>query len=267
MYNSVGTYQLMKFLVIFVTCIMEFGFYRKTYSAKVYGVLAGLVFSVSLATITALNFSTAGSFFGIGGAVSTAYYQILNKFVQTEFAVQPLQLLHYEQPWSAAWCALFAALTEPIGNLLTLTYTTELACYILLSAVFAFGVNVTCYLIIGKTSPITYSVLGHLKTVSIFIVGAMFLGDNVRATQAFWMTAAFGCILLYGKVSAMPGASYTPPAAPSSNKNESVEIGALLEKPGPRLGPASPAAPTKEAPGAEEINLDGDDAEAAGKKE
>jgi hypothetical protein len=32
-------------------------------------------------------------------------------------------------------------------------------------------VNITNYLVLGKTSPLTYQVLGHLKTVLILILG------------------------------------------------------------------------------------------------
>jgi solute carrier family 35 protein E3 len=37
--------------------------------------------------------------------------------------------------------------------------------------VFALGVNISNYLVLGKTSPLTYQVLGHLKTVLILILG------------------------------------------------------------------------------------------------
>eukprot|EP01042_Synura_sphagnicola_P003871 gene3871-4844_t len=41
----------------------------------------------------------------------------------------------------------------------------------LVSCVFALGVNISNYLVLGKTSPLTYQVLGHLKTVLILILG------------------------------------------------------------------------------------------------
>jgi solute carrier family 35, member E3 len=39
------------------------------------------------------------------------------------------------------------------------------------SCVFALGVNISNYLVLGKTSPLTYQVLGHLKTVLILVLG------------------------------------------------------------------------------------------------
>jgi solute carrier family 35 protein E3 len=207
-YNSVGTYQLLKFCVIFVTCGLEYAMYRKVYSFKTYVTLALLVGSISLATITSIQFSAIGLAIGVGGAVATSYYQICNKFIQNEFRVSPFQLLHYEQPFSAGWCALLALLTDDVGQLVNFQWTTDIVLLIVGSAVFAFGVNVTCYLIIGKTSPITYSVIGHVKTVSIFLVGYLFLGDKIAFTQFVWMCVAFGCIVYYGTIPA-------PPPAPS----------------------------------------------------
>lgn len=46
------------------------------------------------------------------------------------------------------------------------------------SCFFALGVNISNYLVLGKTSPLTYQVLGHLKTVLILVLG--FTVFNVR---------------------------------------------------------------------------------------
>lgn len=45
---------------------------------------------------------------------------------------------------------------------------------ILLSSLIAFCVNVSIFMVIGKTSAITYNVLGHSKTCSIFLIGFLF---------------------------------------------------------------------------------------------
>lgn len=43
--------------------------------------------------------------------------------------------------------------------------------HILLSSMLAFGVNISIYGIIGRTSPVTYNVVGHVKTVLVLIMG------------------------------------------------------------------------------------------------
>ena len=47
-----------------------------------------------------------------------------------------------------------------------------------ISCTFALGVNISNFLVLGKTSPLTYQVLGHLKTILILILGFAFF--NVR---------------------------------------------------------------------------------------
>ena len=40
-----------------------------------------------------------------------------------------------------------------------------------ISCLFALGVNISNYLVLGQTSPLTYQVLGHMKTVLIIVLG------------------------------------------------------------------------------------------------
>ena len=49
------------------------------------------------------------------------------------------------------------------GRLLTFRPHVGLLLRIGVSCVFALGVNISNYLVLGKTSPLTYQVLGHLK--------------------------------------------------------------------------------------------------------
>ena len=53
-----------------------------------------------------------------------------------------------------------------------------------LSCFFALGVNITNYLVLGRTSPLTYQVLGHLKTVLIIVLG--FVVFKVNYTFALY---------------------------------------------------------------------------------
>src|SRR5690606_36956087 len=39
--------------------------------------------------------------------------------------------------------------------------------YVILSSIVSFTLNLTAFLIIGKTSPITFQVFGHVKTISL----------------------------------------------------------------------------------------------------
>jgi len=47
---------------------------------------------------------------------------------------------------------------------------------IAITGVLAFGVNVSIFMVIGKTSAVTYNVLGHFKTCTLLSVDYLFFG-------------------------------------------------------------------------------------------
>ena len=49
--------------------------------------------------------------------------------------------------------------------------------FIILSCIIAVSVNFSTFLVIGKTSPVTYQVLGHLKTCLVLAFGYTLLHD------------------------------------------------------------------------------------------
>lgn len=205
-HNSVGTYQLLKFSNIILMCVLEYAWKRRVYPAAVYASLVTLVTGVSLSTVSQVNFSWLGLACGLLGAISTAAYQVLNKSIQTEHEVQSLQLLHFEQPFSAAFSFLFSLATDDYASLATTHFTAGLVALLLLSGAFAFGVNVSCYAIIGKTSAITYGVIGHTKTIGILFYGFVILGEPTTTKQMVGLLLALSGIVIYTHLTTAPSA-------------------------------------------------------------
>ena len=52
------------------------------------------------------------------------------------------------------------------------------------------GVNISNYLVLGKTSPLTYQVLGHMKTVLILILGFTVFKKPVDIRNVIGITIA-----------------------------------------------------------------------------
>jgi solute carrier family 35 protein E3 len=251
LYNPVGTYQLFKFTNVFVTCVVEYFWKHKTYSVGIYLSLTTLVLGVTIATVTQVTFSPIGLLFGLLGSVSTAFYQILNKQVQTDFEVTPMQLLQYEQPFTALFAALFACFSDDLVKLTTVELSQPLLVGIAASCVFAFGVNLTCYLIIGKTSPLTYSVVGHTKTVGVLLIGFFQFGETTTWKNLLGLAMAFAGIVVYTHLSSQPAVKKvdtvaTPEPAPlivTSAHNRRVSH-AVKEETDPMSG--TPLATSKE---------------------
>lgn len=69
--------------------------------------------------------------------------------------------------------------------------------FILLSCLIAVSVNFSTFLVIGKTSPVTYQVLGHLKTCLVLAFGYTLLHDPFTSRNIIGILIAIVGMGLY----------------------------------------------------------------------
>lgn len=69
--------------------------------------------------------------------------------------------------------------------------------FIVLSCLISVSVNFSTFLVIGKTSPVTYQVLGHLKTCLVLAFGYVLLRDPFSWRNIFGILIAVIGMLLY----------------------------------------------------------------------
>merc|ERR1719453_2212610 len=69
--------------------------------------------------------------------------------------------------------------------------------YVLLSACLAFLVNLSIYLVIGTTSPVSYNVLGHGKLCIILASGFLLFGDTFSFKIFIGVVTTFGGVVYY----------------------------------------------------------------------
>lgn len=65
------------------------------------------------------------------------------------------------------------------------------------SCLIAISVNFSTFLVIGKTSPVTYQVLGHLKTCLVLAFGYILLEDPFRWRNVCGILIALIGMILY----------------------------------------------------------------------
>ena len=90
--------------------------------------------------------------------------------------------------------------------------------FIILSCLIAVSVNFSTFLVIGKTSPVTYQVLGHLKTCLVLGFGYTLLHDPFTERNIIGITIAVFGMGLYSyfctndnkKKGSVPGELSTP---------------------------------------------------------
>lgn len=146
---------------------------------------------VAMATVSDVSFNLIGTFWATAGLVMTVFYQLLLKNRQDKLQVNSFQLLHYQAPQSALFVAMCTPLFDNVigkGGFLEVSqspsktydhgleinllpclhyfyclshqynYSPSAIWAIIVSCVLAYLVNLSTFLLIGHTSPISYQV-------------------------------------------------------------------------------------------------------------
>lgn len=74
---------------------------------------------------------------------------------------------------------------------------SELQAFIIISCLISVSVNFSTFLVIGKTSPVTYQVLGHLKTCLVLAFGYILLHDPFDWRNILGILVALIGMVLY----------------------------------------------------------------------
>jgi uncharacterized membrane protein len=68
------------------------------------------------------------------------------------------------------------------------------------SAILAFLVNLSTYIVIGSTSPLTYNMIGHSKLVIIILSSYLFFGEKQSLIGVLGVTCAVVGIIAYAQI-------------------------------------------------------------------
>ncbi|KAJ9698876.1 hypothetical protein PVL29_007784 [Vitis rotundifolia] len=199
-FNSVGFYQMTKLAIIPCTVLLETVFFRKRFSRSIQLSLSILLLGVGIATVTDLQLNALGSVLSLLAVITTCIAQIMTNNIQKKFKVSSTQLLYQSCPYQAM--TLFIAgpfldwlLTKQ--NVFAFKYTSEVLVFIVLSCLISVSVNFSTFLVIGKTSPVTYQVLGHLKTCLVLAFGYVLLHDPFSWRNILGILIALIGMVLY----------------------------------------------------------------------
>ncbi|XP_015693672.1 UDP-xylose transporter 3-like isoform X2 [Oryza brachyantha] len=182
-FNSVGFYQVTKLAIIPFTVCLESIFFRKTFSRRIQMALAILLFGVGVATVTDLQLNRLGSVLSLFAVLTTCISQIMTNFIQKIFKVSSTQLLYQSCPYQALTLFIIGPFLDGFltnQNVFAFKYTSKILVFIILSCLISVSVNFSTFLVIGKTSPVTYQVLGHLKTCIILGFGYVLFHDPLN---------------------------------------------------------------------------------------
>ncbi|KAG1338139.1 UDP-xylose transporter 3 [Cocos nucifera] len=199
-FNSVGFYQMTKLAIIPCTVLLETLFFRKRFSRSIQLSLTVLLFGVGIATVTDLQLNILGSVLSLLAVFTTCIAQIMTNTIQKRFKVSSTQLLYQSSPYQALTLFIIGPFLDGLltnQNVFAFNYTPLVLVFIVLSCLISVSVNFSTFLVIGKTSPVTYQVLGHLKTCLILAFGYVLLHDPFSWRNIVGILIAIVGMILY----------------------------------------------------------------------
>ncbi|XP_058075313.1 UDP-xylose transporter 3-like [Magnolia sinica] len=202
-FNSVGFYQMTKLAIIPCTVLLETLFFRKKFSRNIQLSLTILLLGVGIATVTDLQLNVLGSVLSLLAVVTTCIAQIMTNTIQKRFKVSSTQLLYQSCPYQALTLFITGPFLDGLltnQNVFAFKYTPLVLVFIVLSCLISVSVNFSTFLVIGKTSPVTYQVLGHLKTCLVLAFGYVLLHDPFSWRNIFGILVALVGMILYSYI-------------------------------------------------------------------
>lgn len=214
-YNSIGFYQTMKIASMPMVCILEFIYYRKKFSQKVIQSLAIIVVGILLCTVNDFRTNLVGFIIGFLGAFGSALYVLLSRTTQKDLNCTSHQLLLFQCPLSALMlCFIIPFLENYDSNdpdsIWNACYTNSLIAQIIYTCIASVGVNISLFLITRRTSPLTYSVMSNIKTVSTLTFGILFFKEPLTPRKVSGMVLALVGVAYYSYAKALESGQIEP---------------------------------------------------------
>lgn len=170
-YNSVAYYQMVKVLTTPIVAVIQYSVFRINMDRKIKLTLGLTCVGVLAATAKEVTVSATGSLIAFLSVLVTAVYQVLVGEKQKSLEADSLQLLYYQAPVSVLLLLCVCPFFDNVKDLVAFPFSFGLVTAVLVSAALAAIVNISTFLIIGRTSAITYNVVGHCKLCLVLLFG------------------------------------------------------------------------------------------------
>ncbi|KAF1957492.1 TPT-domain-containing protein [Byssothecium circinans] len=189
-YNDVGFYQLAKVMTTPTVVLINFVLFRKTVTRWMLASILTTCLGVSFTMNEAVKTQLFGVIIATLAFCSTALYQIwIGKKIE-DFAVSGPQLLLNQAPISVLMLIPFVPIFDTIPNITTVP--TNILWSVVGSGVMASMVNLSQFLIIGRTSALTFNIVSHIKTILILSIGWYSEGKVLNGKEWLGVLLALG---------------------------------------------------------------------------
>eukprot|EP00178_Gracilaria_changii_P021555 TRINITY_DN63_c1_g1_i1.p1 TRINITY_DN63_c1_g1~~TRINITY_DN63_c1_g1_i1.p1 ORF type:complete len:399 (+),score=95.54 TRINITY_DN63_c1_g1_i1:70-1197(+) len=189
-YNSVGFYQVMKVMTTPTVVIIEALLYQKYLQSNLRLSLIPVCVGVIFTTATDFRLNLVGSLYAVAGVIVTSFYQIWSGTLQRSLECNALQLQTYVAPLAALFILPLVPLMDnyninDLHSIWFYNFNASNLSVIALTGFFGFLVNVSIFLVIGRSSAVSYNILGHCKTVVVLTSDFVLFGRPATFKSAF----------------------------------------------------------------------------------
>lgn len=189
-YNSIGFYQLSKVMTTPTVVLINFLMFRKQVTRWMLASILATCFGVSFTINQAAKTQLFGVVIATMAFCSTALYQIwIGKKIE-DFAVSAPQLLLNQAPISVLLLIPFVPFFDTIPDLSSVP--ANILWSVCASGIMASLYNLSQFLIIGRTSALTFNIVSHLKTILILSIGWYSEGKILSPKEWFGVLLALG---------------------------------------------------------------------------
>lgn len=182
--NSIGFYQMSKLISIPYMVFHKMVFKHQKFSALELISLAVLIIGVGLFSVSDVEVNFIGTLFAIAAFLCTVFNQMLTEDYQRIYKVSGQELQLAVVPVQFVFGVICTIAIEAFGEkgFIHYQFTLKQAALMLSTCIFAIGVNLSTFSLIGKTSSVTYQVIGHFKTVLLLVFGYIFFPSKWEST-------------------------------------------------------------------------------------
>lgn len=210
-FSSVTVYQLCRVLLTPMTAIINYVLYSATIPRNAAVALIPVCMGVGITsyydtqpavvvdpTKVVSTTSTIGVIFALSGVCASAAYTVLIGAYHKKLNMSSSQLLFNQAPISSVMLMFAIPLADKIPVL------TDVPQYrwfmILMSGGFAALINISQFFIIAGSGPVSSTVVGHLKTVSIVGIGWAVSGRSILDKSALGIVMTVAGIAVYSSI-------------------------------------------------------------------
>lgn len=207
--NTVSFYTITKIAVAPAVLLLEFVLLGHRVTVRVVASVAVVCIGVGICTVTdtQVGSNVVGMAIALASVASTALYQIWAGSKQKELGASSAQLLREYTPYASLLMCLLVGVFEPLGiadrgpdTVLGYSWTALSAGLVFLSCLLGILVSLSTFLVISVTSSLTYTVIGHIKTIIVLACGVFFFGDDMDPKKFSGIVIAMGGIIWYSQL-------------------------------------------------------------------